>query len=384
MFLSSDIDSDEYWRKEYMNKDCKYEVERDPETLKYKITKWNGTVGTVKTYVEKRSPNKADLKEMLEHAKGPDRTMAEFAEDCSDKSVCELNAKVIAPPVFSRIVKGVGLKRPLKPAIVQAILNNAADKDFVTPENLMRANGLDEEREESQSEPELKPFYGYSRAKNDRAVSDLKKALQGKGYEAYRVIQSEQFNYVGKNVPFRDDTADKYDLNMDFDEVLRVTDKKGKKFLWGFVIDGTEPEDIGRGEVIIENLYYEGYYRSKDDAEDDVDDNVIDKNGRILLRALIDPASLKGIKISFVCQNRFWYNLAVEALKDIKVDAYISVVLIQDYKVVSEFTLSNKKDKRPKCILGEFREQDNEDRYECDVMDIDGKTERIMNPPLGY
>ena len=232
-----------------MNKDYIYQVERDPETLKYKITKWHGTVGEVTTYVEKRSPNKADLKEMLEHAKGPDRTMAEFAADCSNKNICELNDKVIAPPVFSRIIKGVGLKRPLKPALVQAILNNAADKDFVTPENLMRANGLDEEREESKSEPELKPFYGYTRAKNDRAVSDLKKALHGKGYEAYRVIQSEQFNYVGKNVPLRDDTPNKFDLNMDFDEVLRVTDKKGKEFLWGFVIDGTEPEDKKRQDT---------------------------------------------------------------------------------------------------------------------------------------
>jgi hypothetical protein len=175
-----------------------------------------------------------------------------------------------------------------------------------------------------------------------------------------------------------------HQLNMDFDEVLRVTDKKGKEFLWGFVIDGTEPEDIGNGEVILESLYYEGYYRDKEEAEENVEDNVIDKNGKILLRALLDPASLKGIKISFVCQNRFWYNFAVEALKDIEVDTYISVVLIQDYKVVSEFTLKNKKDKRPKCILGEFREQDDEDRYEWDVMDIDGKTEQIINPPLGY
>ena len=362
-----------------MSSECIYIVERDPVSLKYTVTEKIGREKKVTVYVEAFSPDRKQLKEMLEHARGSERTMAEFAEACSDINICKMNVKKISPPIFSRIMQENNIKRPLKAEIIQALLNNAADKVFVNPENLMRANGLIEEGREAGPDVVQTPFTGYSRAKNERATRDIIKELDRKGYKTFP-NDYRLFGYYGKNAPLKDKTDNKYDLAIDLNEVIRVEDKNGKQFLWGLVIDGTEPEDAGDGVL----LFWDQTDRIYNDTGENVDDDVIDNNGKLLLRALIDPASLKGMKISFVCQNRFWYNMAVQSLKDIEVDNYMSVVLIQDREVVSEFTLMNKKGKRPKCILGEFREEDNEDRYQEDCLEIEGKFEHFLFPPLGY
>ncbi len=362
-----------------MNNECIYIVERDPVSLKYKVTEKSGREKKVTVYVEAFSPDRKQLKEMLEHARGAERTMAEFAEACSDITRCKMNVKKISPPIFSRIMQENNIKRPLKAEIIQALLNNAADRVFVNPENLMRANGLIEEGRDGGPDVVQTPFTGYSRAKNERATRDIVKELNRKGYKTFP-NDYRLFGYYGKNAPLKDKTDNKYDLAMDLNEVIRVEDKNRKQFLWGLVIDGTEPEDAGDGVL----LFWDQTDRIYNDTGENVDDDVIDNNGKLLLRALIDPVSLKGMKISFVCQNRFWYNMAVQSLKDIEVDNYMSVVLIQDREVVSEFTLMNKKGKRPKCILGEFREEDNEDRYQDDCLEIEGKFEHFLFPPLGY
>ena len=361
-----------------MSKEYKYFVERDPKTLTYTVTRKQGrtTVDTVR-YIESKSPDKARIKELLIHAKGSDRTMEQFAADCSDKDM------VINPPTFSRIMSGTGLKRPLKAKIIQAILNNAADSDFVNTERLMEANGLvreasDDEAQEANPAVVKTPFYGYSLGKNEKAVSDIEKTLDSKDYKSVH-YHGDLFRYDGRNVPLTDRTENRYGLPLDFNQVLEVEDKKGRKFLWGFVIDGKDPEDCAQGEWI----YYE--YKIDLDYDDYVEDDIIDNNGKILLRARIDPDSLKGINISFVCQNRLWYNMAVQAVKDIEVDSYISVVLIQDHEVVSEYTLKNSKGKNPKCILGEFREKDEENRYEESWYDeADGSLQTVWSPPVGY
>lgn len=362
-----------------MNSECIYIVERDPNSLKYKVTEKHGREKKETVYAEAFSPDRKQLKELLVHARGSDRTMAEFAEQCSDPSFCKMNVKKISPPIFSRIMQENNIKRPLKAEIIQALLNNAADKAFVTPENLMRANGLIEEGKDAGPDVVQTPFTGYTRDKNERAVQDIIKELKSKGYKISR-NDFKLFGYVGKNAPLLDMTENKYDLAMDLNEVIRVEDKNGRQFLWGLVIDGTEPEDAGNGEW----LFWDQSSKIYNDTGENVDDDVIDNNGKLLLRALIDPASLKGMKISFVCQNRFWYNFAVQSLKDIEVENYISVVLIQDCRVVSEFTLMNKKGKRPKCILGEFCEEDNEDRYMEDIVESESGFDHILIPPFGY
>ena len=372
-----------------------YKVERDLDTLEYIVTAARGNDRTITRYVETLGPDKKLLKEMLEHARGDHRTMAQFADNCSDPEVCIMNVKKINPPTFSRIMQENDVKRPMKAELMQALLNNAADRDFVSPDNLMKANGLVRKGEEGEGDIVTPaPFYGYSRAKNERAERDICRALISNNYQvldSYPVSDDKSFTYAGKNAPLDDNTENRFDLEMDFNKVLIVKDPKGKQFKWGLVIDGTEPEDITRGECVYVSCwteksdYVEGYgFISEDECEDTVEDNVVENNGKILLRALIDPGSVKDMNISFVCQNRVWYNLAVEALKNVTVNRYISVVLIQNEEVVSEYTLKDKKGKNPKCLLGEFRERDVENRYDTGWIMSDEDSRSVLVPPSGY
>ncbi len=358
------------------------------EAHEYILTVGSGKDKVETVFVEAYTPDKKRLKELLEHARGGERTMAQFAEDCSNKKLCGKNTKKINPPILSRIMKENDIKRPLKAEIIQALLNNAADTSFVTPANLMRANGLVEKGAEdaaSEKEQRVEVWRQYydsllTRTKKERAVTDIVSAFKAKGYK----VRKAAGRFADEDGRVKEIAENRYDIDLELDYVAEIEDKKGKKICWGFVFDGTEPEDIGKGDLMFESLYHEGFYGNDDDAAEYVEDDVVDKNGKILLRALMDPASMKDLNISFVCQNRFWYNFAVNSLKEIETDSYISVILIQDSEIVSEFTLKNKKGRHPKCLLGDLREQDDVCRYIPDMIQIDGKMESVMIPPNGY
>jgi hypothetical protein len=106
---------------------------------------------------------------------------------------------------------------------------------------------------------------------------------------------------------------------------------------------------------------------------------------------MIDPESMKDIVISFVSQNRHWYNEAVEAFEstDLKIGNYVSVILIQWGDVVSEYTVNNYELEHPDCLLGEFCESNEEDYYrkgpEVEIP-IGGKKfkKTMIIPPKGY
>ena len=100
---------------------------------------------------------------------------------------------------------------------------------------------------------------------------------------------------------------------------------------------------------------------------------------------------MKDIVISIVCQNRNWYNEAVEAFEDadLKIGNYVSVILIQWGEIVSEYTVDNSELEHPECLLGEFCER-NEENYYRDGPELEipvgGKRfkKATMLPPKGY
>lgn len=369
-----------------------YKVERDPDTLEYIITEINGENESVTKYKERYSPNRKQLREMLESAKGDDRSMARFAAVCSDKKYCPMNNKRITPPVLSRIMQENEIKRPLKPELIQALLNNASDRSKVTPDNLMRANGFENENTKNSylylSQPSLSRF---DLIKKELAIKDLNKAIECKGFKVIRTYpDSSSDMFTAKEGRLIDNTVNKYDLKMDLDYVITAEDKKGKRFTWGFVIDRNDPEDIGNGKTILAEDYYDGTLNGNYDSYAD-GYTVKDDNRNLLLRSLIDPDSMKDIVISIVCQNRNWYNEAVEAFEDadLKIGNYVSVILIQWGEIVSEYTVNNTELEHPECLLGEFCER-NEENYYRDgpevEMPVGGKRfkKATMLPPKGY
>ena len=369
-----------------------YKVEKDPDTREYLITEINGENESVTKYRERFSPNRKQLKEMLGYSKGDDRSMARFAAVCSDKKYCRMNRKRITPPVLSRIMQENEIKRPLKPEIIQALLNNAHDRSHVTPDNLMRANGFVNEHDQNSYLYLRRPAMSrFDRVKKELAVSDLRKAIENKGFKVIRTYPDASSDlFTAGDGRLIDNTQNKYDLKMDLDHVITAEDKNGKRFTWGFVIDRNEPEDIGCGTTIYEDEYYDGTLSSNVEEYDE-GYSVIDDNRKIFLRSMIDPESMKDIVISFVSQNRHWYNEAVEAFEstDLKIGNYVSVILIQWGDVVSEYTVNNYELEHPDCLLGEFCESNEEDYYrkgpEVEIT-IGGKKfkKTVIISPKGY
>lgn len=374
-----------------MKNDILYKVEKETGSLKYTVTKINGKTETIAVYELGRSINRKKLKQLLELAKGKNRTMAQFAEACSNKKNCPLNEKRITTPVLSRIMQEKASKGPLKAELIQAILNNADNKNLVTPEELMEVNGFVEERKNNRV-----PKYNNERTYYDRfrqsklefAVSDIDKALKKKGFKIihkYPCSSSDLFTL--EDGKLKDNTTNKYGLDMNLDYAVSVKDKDGNKFIWGFVIDCTDPEGSYSGETIFDDEYEDNYLN--DSVDEFLGSDITRRQKKFFLRSLMDPDSMKDIKISFVCQNRTWYNDSVKLAENYTSDSYMSFVLIKWGEVVSEYTVDNNDLEKPDCLLGDFCEYNEEDYYRDApdaIVEIEGVRRRKKQKytPVGY
>ena len=105
-----------------------YTVIRQENSSEYVLSEQTGRTRISTVYVETHVPNRRMLKRMLETAIGRDRTLAQFANDCSDPSKCPMNTTKITVPTLKRILSENDVVRPLKPEVIQALLNNTDDE----------------------------------------------------------------------------------------------------------------------------------------------------------------------------------------------------------------------------------------------------------------
>ena len=317
-------------------------------------------------YVEMRTPNRSKLKMLLEAAKGPARTFSQFARDCSDKNICPANTKKINTPTFARIMSENDVVRPLKAEVIQAILNNAADKRRVSPDVLLHANGLELKQIADKiqgAEASLKDTSAFVVLKA-RAAADIRRCLRNSGGKKW--IDSSVF-FFGTDKPGlntnRFKASDRYGYltPYGFNSVFIEANSKKTPYSWGFYIDDTDPSQKAVKARTV-NSHYE-----------------------IFLDDIIHPEYMNDLRVSFVYQNKEMYNLAVSELSDVKVNNYFSVVLIREADVVAEYTVQRKDGTRPECQLGRFC-----DYYEGSEVILDsrvdesGRIETLMIPIFGY
>ena len=96
-----------------------------------------------KEYVQKKVPDWDKLIELIERAKGSDRSMRDFA------GLCEKS-----PATFTRIVKK-SYRKPLEKGFIYKIFENASPQSGVTLEDLVRANGYAPEEDDTTSDTEM-------------------------------------------------------------------------------------------------------------------------------------------------------------------------------------------------------------------------------------
>lgn len=97
-------------------------------------------------YVAAFVPDMPRIIEYVKKAKGPNRTMAKFAADCSGEGNVSVSASTL-----SRIVN-LKKAKPLSEELIRAMVKNAADPEEISFYGFMRANGMIPKEEQENSE----------------------------------------------------------------------------------------------------------------------------------------------------------------------------------------------------------------------------------------
>ena len=322
--------------------DKEYTFIKDPKSSDYILTEEYNGVRIKTRYVELRAPDKIDLYNLLRRAMGypSGMTVNEFARICSDKKACSKNNYPVSPYILRKILSCKGIIRPLKPEVIQAILNNSRDKVEVDPGSLLRANGLEIKDMAADSEirehapDDIREFCTLKL----RAEKDIQRKLASVSPYFYKLTPAEkEFSKSGFRLSNRYGYLKPYDINTVF--VERQTSKAEDKGYWAFFIDDTEPDAVVEKTGIV-----------RDHSDLFFDDQLYS----------VELKANRGFEymVSFVCQNVSWYNCAVMELEDLEVNGYMSIILIQNGEIVAEHTLNRTNVERPESVLAEDKNGD--------------------------
>lgn len=345
-----------------------YTFIKDPKSSDYILTEEYNGVRIKTRYVELYAPDKIDLYNLLRYAMGDHSSMNvnEFARICSDKKACSKNKYFISPYIFRKILSRKGIIRPLKPEVIQAILNNAEDKVEVCPGNLLRANGLEIKDMAADSEirehapDDIREFCTLKL----RAEKDIQRKLASVSPYFYKLTPAEkEFSKSGFRLSNRYGFLKPYDINTVFVESQTI--KAEDKGYWAFFIDDTEPDEVVEKTGIV-----------RDHSDLFFDDQLYS----------VELKKNRGFDymVSFVCQNVSWYNCAVKELEDLEVNGYMSVILIQNGEIVAEHTLNQTDREKPESIL--FEGDDKNAEVFCRRMNKEFRENKVeyLFPDFGY
>ena len=250
-------------------------------------------------YVPYLVPDKAKLAYFITEAKGPDRTMAEFAEACG----------TLSAPSFSRIIHG-NLAKSLSVEVIQSIVKNAAPNADISYRRIMRANGMipeeldskrrsHEDEDEYQREQELK-----NKAINVRNIVTDELLARGIMIQLAQTRPFMQFRHEA--VP-----AGKFKLGIPSSFALRVHGYEPLFWVFQYVPSDTYlREEIGQ---------YSDFF----------------------LRDLWEPETLTDVKETFVFADKEHFEETREKLNGIKVNNYVELLLVDTNKntIVEEWMM---------------------------------------------
>lgn len=287
----------------------------------------------IKTYKEEKNEpyvqaveiDHMKLKYFLEKAKGYGRTMSEFAKDCG-----------VSPATFSRVMHGKN-RRPLAPELIQAIIEHAETPDEFSYKLVMRANGMvpleSHERTDAfgnrDSVYEEREYTAIAKIKN--VIEDEIKA---------RHLMHLFYDRLEREVKIE---KSEYRLNIYSDFALRV--EGYSDMFWSFLLITDE---------VPEKRKNDGQYSSM------VVKRTIRNNAELFLRDAWEPESLEKVKQTFVVIDEEVFKKFEEKIKKIKVNSYISVLLIdiKSGRAVKELQFERNDGKVMKSIFDEERIED--------------------------
>lgn len=283
----------------------------------------------------KLAPNWNIMAELVEAAKGNDRTWREFSRDCG--------AGVISAPTFTRIMQKK-YKKPLSNRILEAIAKNAAEGSKVTLEKLKWANG--------------DYTIGEGPNPNSLFVSGLltDNYLKKVGGASIDRIMKAEFDRENLTYTvWRDDDVfqelEKSKIGIELREYLEPSAV--------YSIKGFETKY---------SVFYEAGVSRIDRDESRLIRNILGTHWKIFVLDAWEPQLLESTMHTIVFRFRKPYDIWCELIKNIKVNNYISIALIDSENgyVVDEQMIPRNDGKTLKSIFSLKKPKD-KFRFNADI-----------------
>lgn len=276
-------------------------------------------------YVATRLPDKLQLAAYIKEAKGPGRTMAEFAEQCG----------TLTASSFSRIIHG-NLAKSLSAEIIQSIVKNAAPGARVDYESMMRANGM--VPEDQGKEPVDEALY-WEQVERKNKELQVRNILADEHLSRGHMIQYfprlfEDLSWDGSN-PIPDHIPkSRFGLVVPSSFAIRI--QGYEPLYWNYVVNLTV---LDNREIKPQRFPGFRAYHS------------------FFLRDAWEPETLKDVMQSFVFVEKTAYELFLSMLSGVKVHNHVSALLVDldAGRVVEESFLERYDGKQMKSIFLEKR-----------------------------
>ena len=253
-------------------------------------------------YVQAYVPDTEDLAILVARAKGPERSMAEFSRVC----------KVKGPSTFSRIVNEK-IDKPVSDKLLYAIAENSADKQEVTLDMLMRANGKVPKDEVTGGIPDNDKRKAYkTQTEKIKAVKDI-------------IVQS--FLDKGEYVMLYPDLklsemipASEHALSYPSDFSVHIQGKE--PLVWNFIVDLTDMHTVS--------------LKARADNKKHLSESMR-RFAPLFLRDAWEQETLKDFENTFVFIEEKAFKVFTEMMKDVKTNTKMSVMLVDvEKKTVSD------------------------------------------------
>lgn len=262
---------------------------------------------TEKQYIQVYEPDKKALAGVLAECKGPDRTMAQFAEVCG-----------ISPSTLSRILNG-NITKPLSQDILKSIFDNRIEGCKVTMDDLYQANGMltveernrvmhggDYRRRVIETKEQAQQIIIHELLRRGYAVkADMSYGLAGRS-----VIMEPRTDTERGDLPLR------YDLAIFLPELHDLSE-------WAFEIVPTPSQSA---------------YGVERSPESNARFNIrrtMQMRSEIFLVDAWQPERLAGMKFSWVFTDPYMYDAFKDYIKTAKLNNAMSMILLDiDEKLV--------------------------------------------------
>lgn len=255
-----------------------------------------------KEYVIARTPDKMRLANLINMAKGPNRTMAQFAE------LCNVSASTLSRAVNGKITK------PLAQELIYALVENAAED--ISIDSFMRANGmLEKEAHERRTQ------HGHDHY--ERRQRDLDREVMVKNTISSELLNRGKLIRFFLRLPDRENVQSKFAFSHMSNFAVWLEDEK---VMWNFIVRPTilsEVEDRDRR-----------FFKM----------HTMDRLTRLFLADAWEPEFFAGMRTSIAFLDKEFFDEQVAMLGQAQVNTDISLILIDAEKeeVLDEFAIPKK------------------------------------------